>query len=103
MIRLAGMMAPGNGSGPFTGQRRAASALSTTNPFRPPVQVFLPGLAVVSAFRVFAACVFAAPDDFALDDLAVDGFVVDGFAVDDFEPNESAAALGFVLLDAGGL
>ena len=98
MIRLAGTMAPGSGSGPFTGQRLAASALSTTNPFRPPVQVFLPGLAVVSAFRVFVGCAFAAPDDFA-----VDGLAVDDFAVDDFEPNDSAAALAFVLSDAGGL
>jgi hypothetical protein len=86
-------MAPGSGSGPFTGQRLAASALSTTNPFRPPVQVFLPGLAVVSAFRVFGGCAFAAPDDFAVDDLAVD----------DFEPNDPAPALGFVLFGAGGV
>jgi len=86
-------MAPGSGSGPFTGQRLAASALSTTNPFRPPVQVFLPGLAVVSAFRVFGGCAFAAPDDFAVDDLAVD----------DFEPNDPAPALGFVLLGTGGV
>ena len=96
-------MAPGSGAGPFTGQRLAASALSTTNPFRPPVQVFLPGLAVVSAFRVFAGCAFAAPDDFAVDDLALDDLALDDLAVDDFEPNDSAPALGFVLLVAGGL
>lgn len=98
MIRLAGTMAPGSGSGPFTGQRLAASALSTTNPFRPPVQVFLPGLAVVSAFRVFGGCAFAAPDDFAVDD-----FAVEDLAVDDFEPNDSAPALAFVLMGGGGL
>jgi hypothetical protein len=50
-------------------------------------------LAVVSAFRVFGGCAFAAPDDFAVDDLAVD----------DFEPNDPAAALGFVLFGAGGV
>ena len=58
---------------------------------------------MVSAFRVLAGCAFAAPDDFAVDDLAVDDLAVDDLAVDDFEPNDSAAALAFVLSDAGGL
>ena len=48
---------------------------------------------MVSTFRVFGGCAFAAPDDFAVDDLAGDGF----------EPNDSAPALAFALLVAGGL
>ena len=93
-MRLAGRMAPGSGAGPFTGHKLAASALSTTKPFRPPVQVFLAGL--------------AAAVDLAVPDLAVDDFAADGFAVDDLAdevlldpfsrlPNESARACDCVV------
>jgi hypothetical protein len=39
-MRFEGRIAPGIGSGPFTGQSLAASALSTMNPLRPPAQIF---------------------------------------------------------------
>src|SRR5215213_348571 len=85
-MRFAGMTAPGSGSGPFTGQRLAASALSTTKPLRPPVHVFRPGLTVESALRaVDAFAFFATPDVFA--------------AV----PNDSARTPGFEGVVAGRL
>jgi hypothetical protein len=90
-------MAPEAGSGPFTGHRLAASALSTTKPFRPPVQVFFAGFAAVSvdffgvvgcAFFVEALFFGALPNDsaFALD---WDDFVEGGV----FCPNRGDAMI----------
>src|SRR5512147_1937727 len=76
-MRLDGSTDPGSGSGPFTGHRLAASALSTTNPLRPPVQVFRVGLAGVSvAFLALAGWAFLAGARF-------------------FVPNDSARVTGF--------
>src|SRR5688572_30071507 len=87
MMRFAGRTAPGNGSGPLTGHRLAAPALSTTNPFRPPVHVLRAGLAVVSAFRDAGGCAA----------LAADGFE-DDFAL---VPNDSARTPGLAVSVAG--
>ena len=83
MMRLAGRIDPGRTAGPFTGQRLAASALSTAYPLRPPDQVLR---------GCFAGTLFAALDDVER------GFVVVARGV----PNESAALVFAVLFVVDG-